>query len=66
MMNRDKKHCIVIPHTIPTLEEGLMLGNGDCSLACAQQPGRIVFQLGKGYLWDRRLDCSQNPAPARI
>ncbi len=59
-------HRIIIDRPVGLPEDGLMLGNGDLSLAVFQQPGAIVFRLGKGDFWDRRIDLSRNPKPAHI
>jgi hypothetical protein len=47
-------------------EDGLMLGNGDLSVSVYQTADRIIWRFGKGDVWDRRLDLSDNPRPAHI
>ncbi len=59
-------HRIIIKGPVSLPEEGLLLGNGDLSVSIWQKPGVIVFSLGKGDFWDRRMDLSKNPKPAHI
>lgn len=59
-------HKITIKGAVSLPEEGLLLGNGDLSASVWQKPGAIVFSLGKGDFWDRRIDLSKNPKPAHI
>ena len=47
-------------------EDGLLLGNGDLSVSVYQTADRIVWRLGKGDVWDRRLDLSDDPKPPHI
>ena len=59
-------HILTIRQPVPLPEDGLLLGNGDFSVSCFQQPGAILFQLGKNDFWDERMDYSDNPRPAHI
>ena len=59
-------HVFEIDRPCHLAEEGFVLGNGDLSVSCYQQPGMIVFQFGKNDFWDERLDLSKNPRPAHI
>lgn len=59
-------HSITIGQRVLTPEDGLLLGNGDLSVSVYQTADRIVFRLGKGDVWDRRLDLSDDPRPAHI
>lgn len=59
-------HAIDIPQRTLAAEEGLLLGNGDLSVSVYQTADRIVWRLGKGDVWDRRLDLSDDPRPAHI
>lgn len=47
-------------------EEGLLIGNGDLSCSVYRESNRVVFRLGKGDVWDRRLDLSRDARPATI
>ncbi len=47
-------------------EDGLILGNGDLSVSIFQTTDRIVWRFGKGDVWDRRIDRSDDPKPAHI
>ena len=47
-------------------DEGLLLGNGDLSVSVYQDADRIIWRFGKGDVWDRRLDLSEDPKPAHI
>ena len=44
-------------------EEGLIVGNGDLSCSIYQDGDETVFQLGKGDVWDRRIDYSTSSKP---
>ncbi|MCC6445195.1 MAG: hypothetical protein IT210_17260 [Armatimonadetes bacterium] len=61
-----KMHVIQVNERLLTPEDGLLLGNGDLSVSVYQTADRIVFRLGKGEVWDRRLDLSDDPKPAHI
>ena len=41
-------------------------GNGDLSVSVYQTADRIIWRFGKGDVWDRRLDLSDDPKPAHI
>ena len=47
-------------------EDGLLLGNGDLSVSVYQTRDRIIFRFGKGDVWDRRVDYSDDPKPPTI
>ena len=59
-------HALVVDERILTPEDGLLLGNGDLSVSVYETVDRIVFRFGKGDVWDRRLDLSDDPRPAHI
>ena len=59
-------HAMVIRERVLHPEDGLLLGNGDLSVSVYQDADRIVWRFGKGDVWDRRLDLSDDPKPARI
>lgn len=59
-------HAIVLEERVLTPEDGLLLGNGDLSVSVYQTADRILWRFGKNDVWDRRLDLSDDPKPARI
>ena len=59
-------HVQVIEGPVLAPEEGLLLGNGDLSASVYQTADEIVFRLGKGDVWDRRLSFEGVPKPAHI
>jgi hypothetical protein len=59
-------HQIEIERPILAAEEGLLLGNGDLSVSVYQTADQIVWRFGKGDVWDRRFDRSDDPKPAHI
>jgi len=59
-------HVVEIDHPVLTPEEGLLLGNGDLSVSVYQAADKIIWRFGKGDVWDRRLDLSEDPKPAHI
>lgn len=59
-------HTITISHTVEVPEDGLLLGNGDLSCSFLQRPGCLVWRLGKGDVWDRRVAYELDPKPAHI
>lgn len=61
-----RSHAIVLHERLLTPEDGLLLGNGDLSVSVYQSADRILFRFGKGDVWDRRIDRSQDPKPAHI
>ncbi len=62
----DKGHSIELDQPTLAAEEGLLLGNGDLSVSVYQTADSIVWRFGKGDVWDRRLDLSDNPKPTHI
>ncbi len=60
------EHVITVPERLLTPEDGLLLGNGDLSVSVYQAADRILWRFGKNDVWDRRLDFSDDPAPADI
>jgi hypothetical protein len=59
-------HEIVLTTLALVPEEGFLLGNGDLSVSVYQGVDEIRFRLGKGDVWDRRLNFSRDPKPAHI
>ncbi len=59
-------HRIEVCQPVLSAEDGLLLGNGDLSVSVYQAADRIVWRFGKGDVWDRRLDLSDDPKPAHI
>ena len=59
-------HRIELSQPVLYPEEGLLLGNGDLSVSIYQMGDKIVWRFGKGDVWDRRLDLSDDPKPAHI
>ena len=59
-------HGISLSSRILVPEDGLILGNGDLSVSVYQTADRIIWRFGKNDVWDRRLDLSDDPAPAHI
>ena len=59
-------HVVEIGHPVLSPDEGLLLGNGDLSVSVYQTANDLVFRLGKGDVWDRRLDYSKQPKPPTI
>lgn len=59
-------HRIEVSQPVLCPEDGLLLGNGDLSVSVYQAADRIVWRFGKGDVWDRRLDLSDDPRPAHI
>ena len=47
-------------------EQGMIIGNGDFCAAAFQRNNEIIWQLGKGDVWDRRIDYHLNPPPTDI
>ncbi|MBE6395944.1 MAG: hypothetical protein E7046_02935 [Lentisphaerae bacterium] len=56
-------HEIAVEGPLPHAEEGLIIGNGDLSCSIYQEGDETVFRLGKGDVWDRRVDYSTSPKP---
>jgi len=63
---RDRTHVIRLDQRVLCPEDGLLLGNGDLSVSVYQSADRIIWRFGKGDVWDRRLDFSDDPKPAHI
>ena len=61
-----RNHTTTLAEPVLVPEDGLLLGNGDLSVSVYQQRNRIVFRFGKGDVWDRRLDTSDDPRPPHI
>ncbi len=59
-------HAIEIDERILAPEEALLLGNGDLSVSVYQSADAVIWRFGKGDVWDRRLDLSDDPKPAHI
>ena len=59
-------HIVEIDQPVLVAEEGLLLGNGDLSVSVYQTADEIVFRLGKGDVWDRRMEFSDSCRPAHI
>ena len=60
------RHVIAIDRPIVAVEDGLLLGNGDLSVSVYQTADRIIWRFGKGDVWDRRHDTSDDPKPLHI
>ena len=63
---RPTMHTMDIDGPIPCAEDGLLLGNGDLSVSVYQTPDCLVWRFGKGDVWDRRLDRSDDPKTPHI
>ncbi|MBM3474725.1 MAG: hypothetical protein FJX75_15790, partial [Armatimonadetes bacterium] len=61
-----RSHVLTLTEPILEPEDGLLLGNGDLSVSVYETRDRIVFRFGKGDVWDRRLDTSDDPKPPHI
>jgi len=59
-------HDLVIEGPVMAADDGLLLGNGDLSCSVYQTADHLVFRLGKGDVWDRRMDFTDVPKPAHI
>ena len=59
-------HTVTVTQPVLVPEDGLLLGNGDLSVSVYQTRDRIVFRFGKGDVWDRRVDYSDDPKPPTI
>jgi len=59
-------HEVRIDGPVAYPAEGLLLGNGDLSVSAYQSGDDLVFRLGKGDVWDRRIYDGPRPAPANI
>ena len=59
-------HVIEIDQAVLSPDEGLLLGNGDLSVSTYQDTDAIIFRLGKGDVWDRRVFTNDCMRPATI
>jgi hypothetical protein len=59
-------HVIRLDAPIADIEDGLLLGNGDLSVSVGRIGDRIIWRFGKGDVWDRRFDPSDDPRPPHI
>ncbi|MBI5832726.1 MAG: hypothetical protein HZB16_10520 [Armatimonadetes bacterium] len=59
-------HVQVIDQPVLDAEDGPLLGNGDLSVSVYQTRDKLVYRLGKGDVWDRRLDTADDPKPPHI
>ncbi len=59
-------HVLSLQERVLCPDDGLLLGNGDLSVSVYQTADRIIWRFGKGDVWDRRLDLSDDPKPAHI
>lgn len=59
-------HVLAVAEPLPAPEDGLLLGNGDLSCSVYHTRDRVVFRFGKGDVWDRRVDYSDDPKPPTI
>ena len=57
-------HELELTERVASVEEGLVLGNGDMSASLAWVGDAFVIRFGKGDVWDRRMDMSLSPKPA--
>lgn len=59
-------HVLEIEGILPAAEEGFVIGNGDLSASIWPQGDAIVVRLGKGDVWDRRIEMpSHKPITQR-
>ena len=63
---QDRVHVMDLDQRVLCAEDGLLLGNGDLSVSVYQSADRVIWRFGKGDVWDRRLDLSDDPKPAHI
>ena len=59
-------HVLEVNHPLMHAEDGFLLGNGDLSCSIYQTADDLVFRLGKGDVWDRRIDYSKQPKPPTV
>lgn len=64
--NDRREHVLTLRERVLCSDDGLLLGNGDLSVSVYQTVDRIIWRFGKGDVWDRRLDLSDDPKPAHI
>jgi len=60
------RHVMRVDQPLLLPEDGLLLGNGDLSVSVYQDRDRILWRFGKGDVWDRRIDRSEDPRPPHI
>ena len=61
-----RPQVLVLTTPILEAEDGLLLGNGDLSVSVYQSRDQIRWRFGKGDVWDRRFDASDDPRPPHI
>ena len=59
-------HKLKFSGTLLHPEQGMIIGNGDFCASVFQRGDEIIWQLGKGDVWDRRIDYHLNPPPTDI
>lgn len=59
-------HIVTIEGLLSDAEEGLLLGNGDLSCSVWPKGDELVFRLGKGDVWDRRVAYNEGVKPATL
>lgn len=59
-------HTLTLTEPVWLAEDGLLLGNGDLSVSVYQTRDRLIFRFGKGDVWDRRVDYTDDPQPPTI
>jgi len=59
-------HVLSVAEPLLEPEDGLLLGNGSLSVSVYQTRDRVVFRFGRGDVWDRRFDRSDDPKPPHI
>ena len=59
-------HVLEMDHAVSVPEEGFLLGNGDLSVSAYQNEYGLVFRLGKGDVWDRRMDYTGMKRPVTL
>ncbi len=60
------RHVLSVAQPLLVPEDGLLLGNGDLSVSVYQSRDQIRWRFGKGDVWDRRIDTSDDPKPPHI
>lgn len=61
-----REHFITTNERVLEAEDGLLLGNGDLSVSVYPAGDEIRWRFGKGDVWDRRFDPSDDPKPPHI
>ena len=64
--NCQDDHVLEINERLLCVEDGLILGNGDLSVSVYQSVDSILWRFGKGDVWDRRIDLSDDPRPLTV